>query len=100
MGRPEDDSFHEDVRAIIQNWIESDLVLFLSELGFFDDYSPNLIAQRVNRLSPEQMTFLLQRLEWEGETPESRKKLLREHLGLSSEIEDEFRAKILDIIPE
>ena len=98
MWKPRENSFYEDMRSLVEKWTESDLLLFLIDLGFLDDYSPNLIGERLNRLSPEQKVFLLQKLESEWESPESQKVFLREHLGLNSETEEEFRAKILDVL--
>lgn len=98
MWKPRENSFYEDMRSLVEKWIESNLLLFLIDLGFLDDYSPILIGERLNRLSPEQKVFLLQKLEWEWETPESQKAFLREHLWLNTATEEEFRAKILDVL--
>ena len=87
-----------DLLAYQISELNANLFLYLSELDFFEDYWPELIAEQLNRLSPEQKSFLIQRLEWEWETPESQKKLLREHLGLNTATEEEFRAKFYGIV--
>lgn len=92
------DTMWRDLADFQKITIDSNLFFSLSELGFLDEYSPLLIAERVDRLSPEQKAFLVVRLESEDESPESKKIFLREHLGLNTDTEDEFRAKIIDVL--